>query len=479
VLHYLRLPYRGEEGFLSQDTAQKTWGGRFSETPSKIAQEFNASWTFDQRLALVDIQGSLAHAAMLAQQGILTAEDESLIRKGLLAVRQEILEGSFQWREELEDVHMNVEARMTELIGPVGGKLHTARSRNDQVCTDLRLWVRGELSALLAELKALRKVLVGEAEQYIDPPLILPGYTHLQRAMPVLLSHWFLAYYEMISRDAGRIEDALHRLNESPLGAAALAGTGFPIDRHATAQALGFTRPMRNSMDAVASRDFVLEVLSALAIGQITLSRLAEEIILYTTFEYGFATLPDAFSTGSSIMPQKKNADHAELIRGKAGRVLGSFVTLATLTKGLPLTYNKDLQEDKEPLFDAVDTYRASVKLLAAMLPGLTWRPEPMFKAAESGFSLATELADYLAERGLPFREAHHLVGRIVRHCADHGKELRDLSLDDLEGFHPLFGEDALQLTRLETAIHRRRSYGGTAPEAVREALKVAKSEVD
>lgn len=482
MFRYLCPPYQhqGEEGgFLSQDLAQKTWGGRFSEAPSKIAQEFNASWTFDQRLALVDIQGSLAHAAMLAQQGIISAEDEAQIRKGLLAVRQEILEGTFQWREELEDVHMNVEARMTELIGPVGGKLHTARSRNDQVCTDLRLWIRGELTALLAELKALRKVLVGEAEKYIDPPLILPGYTHLQRAMPVLLSHWSLAYYEMVSRDAGRIEDALKRLNESPLGAAALAGTGFPIDRHATAQALGFTRPMRNSMDAVGSRDFVLEVLSALAIGQITLSRLAEEIILYTTLEYGFATLPDAFSTGSSIMPQKKNADHAELIRGKAGRVLGSFVTLATLTKGLPLTYNKDLQEDKEPLFDAVDTYRASVKLLAAMLPGLTWRPEPMFKAAESGFSLATELADYLAEHGLPFREAHHVVGRIVRHCADTGKELRDLSLSELEGFHPLFGEDALQLTRLETAIHRRRSYGGTAPEAVREAVRVAKSEVD
>jgi argininosuccinate lyase len=464
---------------LSQDTAQKTWGGRFSEAPSKIAQEFNASWTFDRRLALVDIQGSLAHAAMLAQQGILTPEEEAQIRQGLQAVEQEILGGTFQWREELEDVHMNIEARLIELIGPVGGKLHTARSRNDQVATDLRLWVRGELTRLLEELKALRKVLVQEAEKYLEPPLILPGYTHLQRAMPVLLSHWFLAYYQMISRDAGRLQDALNRLNESPLGAAALAGTGFPIDRHATAQALGFARPMRNSMDAVASRDFVLEVLAALAIAQITLSRLAEEIVLYTTLEFGFATLPDAFSTGSSIMPQKKNADHAELIRGKAGRVLGSFVALATLTKGLPLTYNKDLQEDKEPLFDALDTYRASVKLLAAMLPGLRWNPQAMFRAAESGFSLATELADYLAERGLPFREAHHVVGRIVRHCAEAGKELRDLSLSELQGFHPLFGEDALPLTRLETAIHRRRSYGGTAPEAVREALQVARLEVE
>jgi argininosuccinate lyase len=459
--------------------AQKTWGGRFSEAPSKIAQEFNASWTFDRRLALADIQGSLAHAAMLAKQGVLTADEEVQIRRGLLTVQQEILEDTFPWREELEDVHMNIEARLIELIGPVGGKLHTARSRNDQVTTDLRLWVRAELTRLLEELKVLRKVLVQEAEKYLEPPLILPGYTHLQRAMPVLLSHWFLAYYEMISRDAGRLQDALNRLNESPLGAAALAGTGFPIDRHATAQALGFARPMRNSMDAVGSRDFVLEVLAALTIGQITLSRLAEEIILYTTFEFGFATLPDAFSTGSSIMPQKKNADHAELIRGKVGRVLGSFVALATLTKGLPLTYNKDLQEDKEPLFDAVDTYRASVTLLAAMLPGLRWNPQAMFRAAESGFSLATELADYLAERGLPFREAHHVVGRIVRHCVENGKELRDLSLSELQGFHPLFGEDALPLTRLETAIHRRRSYGGTAPEAVREALKVAKLEVE
>ena len=416
---------------------------------------------------------------MLAKQGILTAQEEAQIRQGLQAVEQEILRGTFPWREELEDVHMNIEARLIELIGPVGGKLHTARSRNDQVATDLRLWVRGELTRLLEELKVLRRVLVQEAEKYLEPPLILPGYTHLQRAMPVLLSHWFLAYYEMISRDAGRLQDALNRLNESPLGAAALAGTGFPIDRHATAQALGFARPMRNSMDAVAARDFVLEVLAALAIGQITLSRLAEEIILYTTLEFGFATLPDAFSTCSAIMPQKKNADHSELIRGKAGRVLGSFVALATLTKCLPLTYNKDLQEDKEPLFDAVDTYLASVTLLAAMLPGLRWNPQAMFRAAESGFSLATELADYLAERGLPFREAHHVVGRIVRHCAENGKELRDLSLSELQGFHPLFSEDALSLTRLETAIHRRRSYGGTAPEVVREALKVAKLEVE
>lgn len=462
---------------MSQET-QRTWGGRFSEAPNQLAQEFNASWRFDQRLALVDIEGSLAHAAMLAQQGIISPEEGETLRQGLMQVREEILCGKFVWREELEDVHMNVETRLTELVGPVGGKLHTARSRNDQVATDLRLWLRGELTGMLAELEALRKVLVSQAEKYVDPPLILPGYTHLQRAMPVLLSHWFLAYYEMLTRDAGRIQDAQRRLNESPLGAAALAGTGFPIDREFTARQLGFTRPMRNSLDAVGSRDFVLEALAALAIGQLTLSRMAEEIILYTSFEFGFAVLPDAFSTGSSIMPQKKNADIAELIRGKAGRVVGSFVGLATVVKGLPLAYNKDFQEDKEPLFDAVDTYRASLRLLTAMLPGLVWRPEPMAKAAESGFSLATELADYLAHKGLPFREAHHVVGQIVRYCIEGGKELRDLTLQDLQGFHALFEADALELTRLETAIHRRNSQGGTAPLRVREAIEVAKKEI-
>jgi argininosuccinate lyase len=459
--------------------SQRTWGGRFSEAPHQLAQEFNASWRFDQRLALVDIEGSLAHLAMLAQQQILTQQEAQTIRDGLLAVRQEILDGRFEWKEALEDVHMNVEARLTALVGSVGGKLHTARSRNDQVGTDLRLWLRQELDTLHTQLQALRRVLVQQAERHLDPPVILPGYTHLQRAMPVLLSHWFLAYYEMISRDQSRLRDARQRLNESPLGAAALAGTGFPIDRQATAASLGFARPMRNSMDAVGSRDFVLEALAALSIGQITLSRLAEELVLYTTFEFGFATLPDAFSTGSSIMPQKKNADHAELIRGKAGRVLGSFVTLATLTKGLPLTYNKDLQEDKEPLFDAVDTYRASVQLLTAMLPGLTWKPEPMFRAAQSGFSLATELADYLAEQGLAFRDAHHVVGALVRDLSQQGRELHHLTLEELQAVHPMFGPAALELTRLETAINRRNSYGGTAPSQVRQAVALALQEVE
>ena len=415
---------------------------------------------------------------MLHAVGLLSAEELEAILKGLDRIEEEIEAGTFPWREELEDVHMNLEARLTELVGPPGGKLHTARSRNDQVATDLRLYLRGAIDELLALLLALRRVLVREAEKHLDPLYVLPGYTHLQRAQPVLLAHWFLAYYEMLKRDAGRLEDAKERLNESPLGAAALAGTGFPIDRHFTARELGFKAPMRNSLDAVASRDFALEVLSALNIGMLHLSRMAEELILYSTEEFGFVEVPDAFATGSSIMPQKKNPDILELIRAKAGRVLGALVGLSAVVKGLPLAYNKDLQEDKEPLLDALATYRDSLRLLAALLPGLKWRRERMWRAAEGGYTLATELADYLAEKGLPFREAHHVVGRLVRRLVEEGRALKDLTLEELQAHHPLFAEDALPLLRLETAIHRRRSYGGTAPEAVRERLEEAKKEV-
>jgi argininosuccinate lyase len=415
---------------------------------------------------------------MLHAVGLITGEELEAILKGLDRIEEEIEAGTFPWREELEDVHMNLEARLTELIGPPGGKLHTARSRNDQVATDLRLFLRAALDELLALLLELRRVLVREAERHLNPPYVLPGYTHLQRAQPVLLSHWFLAYYEMLGRDAGRLRDARERLNESPLGAAALAGTGFPIDRHFTARELGFKAPMRNSLDAVASRDFALEVLSALNIGQLHLSRLAEELILYSTEEFGFVEIPDAFATGSSIMPQKKNPDVLELIRAKAGRVLGALVGLSSVVKGLPLAYNKDLQEDKEPLLDALATYRDSLRLLSALLPGLKWNRERMWRAAEGGYALATELADYLAEKGLPFREAHHVVGRLVRRLSEEGRALKDLTLEELRAHHPLFAEDALPLLRLETAIHRRRSYGGTAPEAVRERLLEAKKEV-
>ncbi|BDG22899.1 argininosuccinate lyase [Thermus thermophilus] len=458
--------------------AHRTWGGRFGEGPDALAARFNASLSFDRALWREDLWQNRVHARMLHAVGLLSAEELEAILKGLDRIEEEIEAGTFPWREELEDVHMNLEARLTELVGPPGGKLHTARSRNDQVATDLRLYLRGAIDELLALLLALRRVLVREAEKHLDPLYVLPGYTHLQRAQPVLLAHWFLAYYEMLKRDAGRLEDAKERLNESPLGAAALAGTGFPIDRHFTARELGFKAPMRNSLDAVASRDFALEVLSALNIGMLHLSRMAEELILYSTEEFGFVEVPDAFATGSSIMPQKKNPDILELIRAKAGRVLGAFVGLSAVVKGLPLAYNKDLQEDKEPLLDALATYRDSLRLLAALLPGLKWRRERMWRAAEGGYTLATELADYLAEKGLPFREAHHVVGRLVRRLVEEGRALKDLTLEELQAHHPLFAEDALPLLRLETAIHRRRSYGGTAPEAVRERLEEAKKEV-
>ncbi len=458
--------------------SQRTWGGRFQEGPDALAQRFNASLPFDRALWREDLWQNRVHARMLKEVGLLTEEELRAILEGLDQIEAEIQAGTFPWREELEDVHMNLEARLVELIGPLGGKLHTARSRNDQVATDLRLYLRGALEELLGLLLALRRVLVQEAEKHLQNLTVLPGYTHLQRAQPILLAHWFLAYYEMLKRDAGRLEDAKGRLNESPLGAAALAGTGFPIDRHFTAEALGFRAPMRNSLDAVASRDFALEVLSALNIGQLHLSRLAEELILYSTEEFGFVEIPDAFATGSSIMPQKKNPDVLELIRAKAGRVLGALVGLSTVVKALPLAYNKDLQEDKGPLFEALATYRDSLALLAALIPGLRWKEARMRQAAEEGFLLATELADYLAEKGLPFREAHHVVGRLVRRLLEEGRALKDLTLGELRAHHPLFGEDALPLLRLETAIHRRRSFGGTAPEAVRERLLEAKEEV-
>ncbi len=463
---------------MAQKGSKKLWGGRFAAETDALAEEFNNSLSFDRRLWREDLAGSRAHAEMLARQGIISQEEAAQILAGLEQIEQEIESGAFPWRDEYEDVHMNIEARLTELIGPVGGKLHTARSRNDQVATDLRLWLRGALARLVEDQQRLARVLVAEAERHLEPPLILPGYTHLQRAQPILLSHWFMAYYEMLGRDLTRTLDAMFRLDESPLGAAALAGTSFPIDRFYTAEKLGFAEPMRNSLDAVASRDFVLEALSAIAIGQITLSRLAEELVLYSSFEFGFVTLPDAFATGSSIMPQKKNPDIPELIRAKAGRAIGDLVTLLTASKGLPLAYNKDLQEDKEPLFDAVDTYQASLRLLAAMLPGLEWRPKVMRRAAAGGFALATDLADYLTRRGMPFREAHAVVGRIVRKLQEEGRELDSLSLEELRAFSELFDADALELLSVEGSVASRDVYGGTAPNQVREQIEEAKEEL-
>ncbi|MER3537609.1 MAG: argininosuccinate lyase [Thermus sp.] len=458
--------------------SHRTWGGRFEEGPDALAARFNASLPFDRALWREDLWQNRVQAEMLHRIGLLSKEELEALLKALSEIEQEIEEGRFPWREALEDVHMNLEARLMELAGPAGAKIHTARSRNDQVATDLRLHLRRRLGEVLEDLLAFRRTLVKEAERHLEPPFVLPGYTHLQRAQPILLSHWFLAYYEMATRDEGRLKDAQRRLNESPLGAAALAGTGFSIDRFYTAKALGFDRPMRNSLDAVASRDFALEVLSALNIAQLNLSRMAEELILYSTEEFGFVEVPDAFATGSSIMPQKKNPDILELIRAKAGRVLAALVGLSTVVKGLPLAYNKDLQEDKEPLWDALTTYQDSLRLLTTLLPGLKWNRERMWKAAEEGFALATELADFLAQRGVPFREAHHVVGRLVRRLIQEGRGLKDLSLDELRTHHPLFSEEALPLLRLETAIHARASYGGTAPRAVRERVLEAKEEV-
>ncbi|WP_456409231.1 argininosuccinate lyase [Oceanithermus sp.] len=464
---------------MAGEGSKKLWGGRFAAETDKLAEAFNNSLDFDRRLWREDLDGSRAHARMLAKQGILTEEEAQKILEGLDRIEEEIEAGTFPWRDEYEDVHMNVEARLTELVGEVGGKLHTARSRNDQVATDLRLWLRRALAQIVEAQQELARVLVAEAERRLELPVILPGYTHLQRAQPVLLSHWFMAYYEMLSRDTTRVLDALFRMDELPLGAAALAGTGFPIDRHYTAEQLGFLEPMRNSLDAVASRDFVLEALSAIAIGQLTLSRLAEELVLYSSFEFGFVTLPDAFATGSSIMPQKKNPDIPELIRAKAGRTIGDLVTLLTVVKGLPLAYNKDLQEDKEPVFDAVDTYTSSLKLMAALLPGLEWHPEVTKRAAAGGFALATDLADYLARKGMPFRQAHAVVGGIVRKLQEEGRDLESLSLEELRSFSELFGEDALALLSVEGAVASRNVYGGTAPEQVRARIAEAKEELE
>jgi len=458
--------------------SHRTWGGRFEEGPDALAARFNASLPFDRALWREDLWQNRVQAEMLHRIGLLSKEELEALLKALSEIEQEIEEGRFPWREALEDVHMNLEARLMELAGPAGAKIHTARSRNDQVATDLRLHLRRRLGEVLEDLLAFRRTLVKEAERHLEPPFVLPGYTHLQRAQPILLSHWFLAYYEMATRDEGRLKDAQRRLNESPLGAAALAGTGFSIDRFYTAKALGFDRPMRNSLDAVASRDFALEVLSALNIAQLNLSRMAEELILYSTEEFGFVEVPDAFATGSSIMPQKKNPDILELIRAKAGRVLAALVGLSTVVKGLPLAYNKDLQEDKEPLWNALTTYQDSLRLLTTLLPGLKWNRERMWKAAEEGFALATELADFLAQRGVPFREAHHVVGRLVRKLVQEGRALKDVDLFELKAHHPLFSEEALLLLRLDTAIHARASYGGTAPRAVRERVLEAKEEV-
>ena len=452
-------------------SGQSMWGGRFSESTDDFVARLNASVHFDKRLYREDIKGSLAHAGMLEQQGIISSDEHASISKGLKAIEQDIEQGDFQWSAALEDVHMNIEHALTQRIGVIGGKLHTARSRNDQVATDMRLWTRTQCIEIAGQLEALTTVLVELASAHTHT--VLPGYTHLQRAQPIVFGHHLLAYAEMFDRDRSRLLDAYTRTNESPLGAAALAGTPFPIDRFMTAKTLGFDRPMANSLDAVASRDFLIELASHLSIAMSHLSRLSEELVNWSSQEFKFVELSDAFSTGSSIMPQKKNPDIPELIRGKSGRVFGHLQGLLTLVKGLPLAYNKDLQEDKEAIFDAVDTTRDCLTAMTRLLPGCTVNTQRMRTACDEGFVTATDVADYLATRGLPFREAHHVVGQLVGWCIEHDRTLNTLSLSEFKHFHSIFEQDICETVTVEASVAARQSLGGTAPECVSAAIKV------
>jgi argininosuccinate lyase len=450
------------------------WGGRFAAGPDAIMEAINASISFDRRLAAQDIAGSRAHAAMLAAEGILSDSDAKAIREGLLTVLSEIEGGRFEFSTALEDIHMNVESRLKALIGEPAGRLHTARSRNDQVATDFRLWVRDQIDATDRGLEALMRAFLAQAEAGAD--WVMPGFTHLQVAQPVTWGHHMLAYVEMLSRDRGRFRDARARMNESPLGAAALAGTSFPIDRHATAAALGFDRPMGNSLDAVSDRDFALEYLSAATICALHLSRFAEELVIWSSAQFRFVRLSDRFTTGSSIMPQKKNPDAAELIRAKIGRILGATVALFTVMKGLPLAYSKDMQEDKEQVFDAADALMLALAAMEGMVRDLTANREVLRAAAAAGFSTATDLADWLVRAlGLPFREAHHVTGSLVALAEGKGCDLPELSLPEMQSAHPGITQEVYSVLGVDNSVASRVSFGGTAPLRVREQVAVWK----
>jgi argininosuccinate lyase len=449
----------------------RMWGGRFSQGPDAIMQEINASIDVDKALAEQDLAGSRAHARMLADQGIISAEDAQQIITGLDAIASEIAEGRFTFSRALEDIHMNIEARLAELIGEPAGRLHTARSRNDQVAADFKLWVRDAIDAIDAQLHALQAALAGKAEEYADA--VMPGFTHLQSAQPVTFGHHLLAYVEMFQRDRGRFADCRRRLNESPLGAAALAGTAFPIDRRATAAALGFDLPAANSLDAVSDRDFALEALAAASICAVHLSRFAEEIVLWSTVQFGFVKLSDRFTTGSSIMPQKRNPDAAELVRAKAGRIVGALNALLLVMKGLPLAYSKDMQEDKPQVFDALPSLSLALAATTGMVEDMTPDRERMREAAGAGHATATDLADWLVrEAGLPFREAHHIVGKIVAEAERRGVALSALPLDTMQAVHPKISEAAYGVLSVEASVASRTSEGGTAPENVRAAAR-------
>jgi len=454
----------------------KLWGGRFEGVTEKAVEEFTSSLHFDRRLYRHDIQGSMAHARMLARQGILSGEEAEAIILGLAEIQGEIEEDNFYFDPALEDIHMAIEARLITKIGETGRKLHTARSRNDQVALDMRLYLAEEVEVLLQDLAELRRAGARLARRYVR--VILPGYTHLQRAQPVLFAHHLLAYDDMWRRDQMRLKESLARIQVSPLGAAALAGTTFPIDPEYTAGLLEFPEVFRNSLDAVSDRDFLLEFLSHAAMIMVHLSRLSEELILWASAEFGFVALPDSYATGSSIMPQKKNPDVAELIRGKSGRVAGHLMSLLMTVKGLPLAYNRDLQEDKEPLFDSVDTVKASVRLMAGMLGSLTLREERIADALKGGYLSATDLADYLVQQGLPFRTAHEQVGRLVRYAEFQGKELWELSLEEIQRFASQAGPEVFDWLAIENVVARRASHGGTAPVRVDAALARVEQEL-
>lgn len=452
--------------------SEKLWDGRFSEKTDTLVEAFTASVDIDGRLYAYDIEGSIAHCKMLAKSSIITEDEALSLIQGLEKIRSEIETGQFQFDDTLEDVHMNIEARLGEIVGTVARKLHTARSRNDQVALDVRMYLRAETANIIRRLTELRKVMVRLAKNYTDA--VLPGYTHLQRAQPVLFSHHLMAYYEMFSRDAERFQDCLGRTNVMPLGAAALAGTTYPIDRHYTAELLDFPKVSANSIDSVSDRDFIIEFLSAASICMMHLSRMSEELILWSSSEFAFIELSDAFTTGSSIMPQKKNPDVPELVRGKTGSVFGHLFTMLTMMKSLPLAYNRDMQEDKKPLFEATDTLQACIEIYIRMLPTMKISKETMMQAASVGFLNATDMADYLAARGMPFREAHNCAGRAVSFALDQKKELHELTLEELKSFSSLISEDIFDFLTIEQMINRRTSFGGTASETVMAAIREA-----
>jgi len=456
----------------TKDTNQ-AWGGRFTEATDAFVARFTASVNFDQRLARHDIQGSIAHATMLSKANVLTKEELQSIQTGLSEILTEIEDGTFEWSVALEDVHMNVEAALTSQIGITGKKLHTGRSRNDQVATDIRLWLRDEIDNISSELLRLQQGILDLAEREADT--IMPGFTHLQTAQPVTFGHHLMAWFEMLTRDHGRLQDCRKRLNQSPLGAAALAGTTYPIDREMTAELLGFDTPTRNSLDSVSDRDFAIEFCAFASILLTHLSRASEELVLWTSAQFNFIEMPDRFCTGSSIMPQKKNPDVPELVRGKTGRVNGHLIALLTLMKSQPLAYNKDNQEDKEPLFDAVDTVKDCLRAFADMVPAIKSKPDNMKEAARRGFSTATDLADYLVRKGIPFRDSHEIVGKSVAYGLAENKDLSEMTLTELQQFSNVIDNDVFDVLTLEGSVAARNHIGGTAPEQVKAAVKTAR----